>query len=226
MSESDADRLKRLRQQAKLTQAELAAKAGVAQTTIGNLEAGLRGYGKSVLAIAAALGVPPTQLTTKVGRKGSRPHEVVDATVVDIEPAPALKPPKTVPVVGEVKGGADGYLDELEYPVGHGDGFISYPTTDPHAYALRVRGDSMHPRYRAGEFIVVSPSVAPQPGDDVVVALIDGRKLLKELNWIRDGEAQLLSVANQFAPLTIALADIERMHLVDGRVRRSALIRG
>lgn len=140
----------------------------------------------------------------------------------NVAPAPALKPRKGIPVVGEVKGGDDGYLDELQYPVGHGDGVVEYPTQDANAYALRVRGDSMHPRYRAGEFIVVEPSIEPQPGDDVVVSMADGRKLLKELNWRRDGDVQLLSVNNHFGPLTLPESEVQCIQLVAGRVRRSA----
>ncbi len=141
----------------------------------------------------------------------------------NLEAGPLLRPSKSVPVVGEVKGGDDGYLDELQYPVGHGDGTVDYPTADPNAYALRVRGDSMHPRYRAGEYIVVEPNIEAQPGDDVVVALMDGRKLLKELNWQRDGEVQLLSVNNHFGPLTLLDTEIHTIQLVAGRVRRSAV---
>jgi phage repressor protein C with HTH and peptisase S24 domain len=143
----------------------------------------------------------------------------------NVEEAPVLKQNRLVPVVGEVKGGDDGFLEELQYPVGHGEGSVDYPTSDSLAYALRVRGDSMHPRYRAGEFIVVTPSIVAQPSDDVVVALKDGRKLLKVLNWIQDGEIQLLSVNNHFGPLTLQLAEVEFVHLVDGRVRRSAFHR-
>lgn len=144
----------------------------------------------------------------------------------NVEDAPALKENRLVPVVGEVKGGDDGFLEELQYPVGHGEGSVDYPTSDSSAYALRVRGDSMHPRYRAGEFIVVTPSITAQPSDDVVVALKDGRKLLKVLNWIQDEEIQLLSVNNHFGPLTLQLSEVEFVHLVDGRVRRSAFHRG
>lgn len=143
----------------------------------------------------------------------------------NIEAGPTLKISREVPVVGEVKGGDDGYLTELDYPVGHGEGVVDYPTSDPCAFALRVRGDSMHPRYRAGEFVVVEPGVEPQPGDDVVVALHDGRKLLKELNWARDGEVQLLSINNHFGPLTLSLTEVLRIQLVAGRVRRGAIRR-
>lgn len=143
----------------------------------------------------------------------------------NVEAGPSVKAAREIPVIGEVKGGDDGYLTKMDYPVGHGDGVVDYPTSDPNAYALRVRGDSMHPRYRAGEFVVVEPGVEPLPGDDVVVALHDGRKLLKELNWARDGEVQLLSINNHFGPLTIPLADVLHIQLVAGRVRRGAIRR-
>lgn len=213
--ETIGQRLKRLREASGLSQGALATAAGLkSQGTIGNIERETRGYGDSVVDIARVLGVTPDYL---------RCSEGAAQTESNVEPAPQIRPRKGVPVVGEVKGGDDGYLDELQYPVGHGDGTVDYPTADPYAYALRVRGDSMHPRYRAGEFIVVEPSIEAMPGDDVVVALHDGRKLLKELNWERDGEVQLLSVNNHFGPLTLPRTDIQFIQLVAGRVRRSAI---
>lgn len=55
-------RLKRLRKAAGLTQAALARAAGVAQSTIGNIESGTRGYGESLVDIAKVLRVPPEYL--------------------------------------------------------------------------------------------------------------------------------------------------------------------
>jgi len=145
------------------------------------------------------------------------------AAFSNVEPGPDLKTFRAVPNVGEVKGGPDGYFEELQYPTGHGDGVIDYPTTDRNAYALRVRGDSMHPRYRAGEYIVVEPNIEPQPGEDVVVICRDGRKLLKTLGWTRDGSVSLLSINNGHAPVTLDLEEVERMHTVAGVVPARAL---
>jgi phage repressor protein C with HTH and peptisase S24 domain len=144
----------------------------------------------------------------------------------NVEQAPQLRGARRIPVVGEVKGGDDGYLEELQYPVGHGEGYVEYWCKDDLAYALRVKGDSMHPRYRAGEFVVVSPRIEAQSGSDVVVSLRDGRKLLKQLNWQRDGEIQLLSINNHFAPLTLSQSEVLWVHRVAGSVPRDALIRG
>jgi len=140
----------------------------------------------------------------------------------NVDAAPDLRPGIRVPVVGGVKAGPDGYMEELQYPSSVGEGFVEYWTPDKAAYALRVKGDSMHPRYRAGEFIVVTPSIEPQPGRDVVVKLRDGQKLLKQLNWIRGGEIQLLSINNGYSPMTIDLHDVESIHRVGGSVPSDA----
>lgn len=161
---------------------------------------------------------------------GKTPEWVLFGTVEDaspeVEPAGQLKPRLHVPVVGEVKGGENGFLDELQYPVGHGEGFVEFPTSDPNAYAVRVRGESMHPRYRAGEFVVIEPSIEPQEGDDVIVTCVNGRKMLKELSRMRDGEVELRSVNNGFAPITLQADEVDSIQLVAGRVRRGAMKRG
>lgn len=146
------------------------------------------------------------------------PLPPIGAPDSNVAVAPALSPSRLIPVVGHVKGGLDGYLEEMQYPVGHGEGFIEYWVKDPSAYALRVRGDSMHPRFRAGEFIVVTPGIEAQPGRDVVVKLKDGRKLLKQLNWIRGDEIQLLSVNADYSPTTLSIDEVESIQRVAGSV--------
>lgn len=140
----------------------------------------------------------------------------------NVADAPALASSRLVPVVGHVKGGTDGYLEEMQFPPGYGEGFVEFWTKDSAAYALRVKGDSMHPRYRAGEFIVVTPSIEAQPGRDVVVKLKDGRKLLKLLNWVRGDEIQLLSINDGYAPTTLSVDEIESIHRVAGGVPQDA----
>lgn len=170
-------------------------------------------------ALAKAMGT--TMEVLKAGEwtdgVGWAPKGVAPA-VSNVSEAPSLGPSRLIPVVGHVKAGVDGYLEEMQYPVGHGEGYIEYWTRDEEAYALRIKGDSMHPRYRAGEFIVVTPRIEPQPGRDVVVKLKDGRKLLKQLNWIRGDELQLLSINDGYAPTTLGVEEIESIHRVAGGV--------
>lgn len=67
MEETLGERLRRLRKEKNLTQVELAKKSGVGQSAIGNIEAGTRGYGVSVLAIAKALETSPEYLQMDKG---------------------------------------------------------------------------------------------------------------------------------------------------------------
>jgi len=70
-----AERLKQARKALELTQAELAKKARVSQSTIGNIEAGLRDRPRELLAIAAALNVDPCWLETGKNPKNQQDNE-------------------------------------------------------------------------------------------------------------------------------------------------------
>lgn len=127
-----------------------------------------------------------------------------------------------VPVVGFVIASphGDGYFTDGDYPVGHGESYVRWPTTDPNAYAVRVRGDSMQPRARPGEVIVVEPNRMPQAGEDVIVRCRDGRKMIKQLLWQRDGEVTLGSINSAHSNVTIQLTDIESIHFIAAIVQR------
>lgn len=218
-------RLFAARTHAKLKQAQLAEAVGMGQSSLAGLEKNGQGSAYTTQ-LALRCGVRPEWLATGEGPMvsgGTASATLADTPAVEVEDAPRLRARVKVPLVGEVKGGNDGYLEETQYPVGIGEGFILYPTSDEQAYALRVRGDSMHPRYRHGEFVVVEPSHEPQPGDDVVVRCHDGRKLLKEFGWKRSDEVQLRSINDGFEPTTLPLSEIASMHLVAGRARSGAL---
>lgn len=155
-------------------------------------------------------------------RSSKRDDTIDDAASETAEETLQLKKFKEVPIVGTVQGGIDGYLDEFEYPVGYGDGAIDYPTTDINAYALRVRGESMRPRIKSGEYIVVTPNTQAQPGDDVVVICNDGRKMVKELLYYREDEITLGSINSSFQPISLLKQDIKAIHFVAGIIPRGS----
>ena len=126
----------------------------------------------------------------------------------EIRPHTAVR---EVPVRGTASMGMDGYWVDLEYPAGHGDGYFEHPTSDPDAYVLRVKGDSMHPAIRSGWYVLVEPNGDIQQGEYVLVKLADGRSTVKELLWHKHGEYALLAIAND-ARLTVAEADIEGIY--------------
>lgn len=130
-------------------------------------------------------------------------------------PAPTLA---AVPVIGYAIAtpDQDGYYSDGDHPVGFGDSLIRWPSADPNAYALRVRGDSMQPRIRPGEIIVVEPNRSPEPGDDVLVKCRDGRKMVKQLLYRRTGEVVLGSINQRHNQVTVSVEEIEALHFVAG----------
>ncbi len=99
-----------------------------------------------------------------------------------------IKNRRPVWVVGRTQGGLPERLwDDGGQPVGATDQFADVATSDDHAFACRVVGDSMVPRYMPGEYALVEPSVAPEPEDDVLVRLATGETMLKRLLGRRSG---------------------------------------
>lgn len=130
-------------------------------------------------------------------------------------------PTMRIPVVGRAQAGDDGYWLEIESPPGHGEGYIRYHTKDRNSYALRVKGDSMRPRIKPGEFVVVEPNHSCAPGDEVIVKTRAGKSMVKVLHSQRSGFVELLSINDDHKPITIDVADIEVMHHVAGIAKSS-----
>lgn len=215
-----AQRLDQAMQNAGLSQYRLWKLSGVSQPTIQRIRGGisLEPDKSTVEKLANVLGVSYAWLYD-----GAESPE--DSNDVELEGAPSLVNPTATPVVGHVQGGDDGHLLELEYPAGHGDGFLMHYSKDANAYGLRVKGDSMRPRIKAGEYIVCEPNRDVNPGDDVVAILKDGRRMVKELLYIRDELVCLGSINNGHSPVTVGVGEIEKMHYVAAIMPRGAFIK-
>jgi phage repressor protein C with HTH and peptisase S24 domain len=129
---------------------------------------------------------------------------------------------RNVPVIGFAIANPeeDGFYDDMGFAPGAGEEYVPWPTKDSNAYALMVKGDSMQPRIRPGERIVVEPNSSVNPGDDVVVKMRNGRKMVKQLLLRRAGEVTLGSINQAHQQKTISLEEIESMHYVAGIVPR------
>lgn len=142
------------------------------------------------------------------------------------ELGPRLSSPTQVPVVGTAQLGDNGFWSELEYPEGYGDGYVMAWTHDENAYAIRCRGDSMCPRIKDGEFVVVAPNTAPIPGDEVLVKHIDGRVMVKQFLYEREGRLHLMSINEAYPKHSFPLEEIELFHAVIGILKRSMWVAG
>jgi phage repressor protein C with HTH and peptisase S24 domain len=219
--ETFGQRLKRLRTAAGKSRLELAEYVGITRTSITLLENGQSGSmkGKNLLRAAEFLDVTPEAL--EFGEGGDRVGETPGTYKTTARRA--LRKPaavRNVPVIGFAIAtpDQDGYFDDAGYPPGAGEGYVPWPTRDANAYALRVRGDSMQPRIRPGEVILVEPGTNISPGSDVVVRCKDGRKMVKQLLFQRGQEVTLGSINIAHRQVTLDVSEIESMHYVSAIV--------
>jgi phage repressor protein C with HTH and peptisase S24 domain len=220
-------RIKSARKAKKMTQEQLGLKVGVKKASVSQWENGLTKQliGENLLKTAKALGVTPQWLTTgevetlKINEKTaqyiemqSNAHETVNLGLFT-----------EVPVVGCAQLGDNGHWTEIEYPVGHGDGAIPFPINDQNAYALRCVGDSMRPRIKSGEYVIIAPNTESIPGDEVLIKAIDGRVMIKTLLYTRDQRIHVMSINEAHLPQSFLMSEIDKIHTVAAIVKPSML---
>lgn len=222
------ERLRSARKHKGYSQTQLHKESGVGQGTISKIERGDQETSTFDIELADALDVDPRWLKTgdekfapewlNVVREKESAEYVMESNA---EEARRLGELSKVPVVGTAQLGDDGYWAELEYPVGHGDGYIKYPTRDPNAYALLCRGDSMRPRIKEGEYVIVEPNSEPIPGEEVLVKAIDGRVMVKIFLYQRGDKIRLMSINETHPPQDFSLSEIEKIHFVAGIAKKA-----
>ena len=192
------------------TQEAVARLAGVGQSAVQKwTERGLPKLSRATV-IAEKLGVsveylltgkgPSVELSEQIGKRPGSPHEPVPVQT------------GLVPVLGVAQLGADGFWAAGD--LGAAGGYVDFKSQDEQAYALKVVGDSMHPRIKSGEYVVAEPSHAYGAGDEVVVVTTDGRAMVKEFVYRREGQVALNSVNNGHGRLTLPEDEIESIHYV------------
>jgi phage repressor protein C with HTH and peptisase S24 domain len=143
-------------------------------------------------------GIPPRQhgpiataldwsIDRLLDREDVPPQAEEAATRSDPVP-PALRNVRTVWVIGSTQGGLPERIwSDGDHPVGSSNDYTLTATTDQHAFACKVVGESMVPRYMPGEYALVEPDTAPELEDDVLVRLASGETMLKRLLSRRGG---------------------------------------
>lgn len=199
-------------------QMELAKAAGVSKGTVTQW---LTGDIKSMkleyaVGIQEQYGYSAVWLVLGKGKKKSADIRHQD----EYNPIP-LPERKHIPVVGMAQLGDNGFWADIEYPVGQGDGYLDFPSKDKDAYGIRCKGDSMLPRIRDGEFVVIEPNQAIEGGDEVLVKADDGRVMVKIFLYTRMGRSHFASVNQEHAPFAIEVDKIEKLHYVAAIVKPS-----
>jgi len=162
-----AERLTWARNEAGLTQQELAKKTGVAQSTIASWESGARETGRKISVVADFLGVNSLWLSEGKGSaRTSTTNESASSRVAEVSNViDAPLGTHRIPLLNYVQAGA--MREVLDQPWA-GEFLIAESRISSSSFALEIRGESMLPQFREGDRVIIDPDVVPQPGDMVV----------------------------------------------------------
>ena len=112
-----------------------------------------------------------------------------------------------VPVLGVIQAGIpihaiEDILDWEEVPVSWASGGREY-------FGLRVKGDSMYPKYLEGDTVILRKDSACDTGDDCAVLVNGSEATLKQVMIKGDGSLELRPTNPAYPPRTYSPAEIE-----------------
>jgi len=110
-------------------------------------------------------------------------QELVDRSSGNVETVAT----NAVPVINRVSAGYPKDFTDLSYPRGVADEYVGCPdVADADAFAARVAGDSMTPKYAEGDIVIFSPASGVRSGDDCFVRFADGHTTFKRVFFESD----------------------------------------
>lgn len=183
------ERLKELRTARSLSQTELAKALGISKQAVSQYERGLR-FPKDYDQIADYFNVDMDYL---MGRS--------DVTTKILNPIKLGD--FRIPVVATIAAGSPIYSDE------HIIDYLDWDK-DPHGdvFGLMIKGDSMLPRIRDGDIVIVDKSLEWKDGD-IIVATVNGNEgTCKRLKLYSDGIA-LMSTNPSYEPIYFSSKEVE-----------------
>lgn len=112
-------------------------------------------------------------------------QEMVEKVAGNVENVPT----NSVPIINRVSAGYPEDFTDLSYPPRVADDYVGCPDVkDPHAFAARIHGDSMTPKYHQDEIVIFSPDAPVRSGDDCFVRFDDGRTTFKRAFFESDDQ--------------------------------------
>jgi len=227
MSETSqaARRLKILRERAGLSMRAVAEALGWTLTRYQHYEDRYRrkflplDLARSLADIFAVRGVPSADVMALAGLETPAPAPSAESAAArgPFLPRPIeapVMPPRDLPVMGAVKGGAEGFY----FNEGEAKEIVVRPpglAGVSNAFALYVDGESMEPRYYAGEMLYVNPNRPVTRGCFVAVEMTDGQGLIKQ--FVRRNDEHLVLV--QFNPpkeIRLPIDRVKRIYRITG----------
>lgn len=112
---------------------------------------------------------------------------------------------RMVPVINKVAAGYPADFDDLDYPAGVADDYVRCPDIhDTNAFAVRVVGDSMEPKFQEGDIVVFSPAAEVHNGDDCFIRFAEPHETaFKRVFFEPDNKVRLQPRNENYSPLII-----------------------
>lgn len=86
---------------------------------------------------------------------------------------PLIQAGRLVPIINKVAAGYPVDFNDLDYPVGIADDYVRCPDLhDANAFAVRVVGDSMEPKFYEGDIVIFLPALEVHNGDDCFIRFV------------------------------------------------------
>lgn len=137
-------------------------------------------------------------------------QEILGSQRLAAEPLDNIVPLHTagqlVPIINNLSAGYPVDYNDKDYPVGVADDYVRCPDLhDPNAFAVRVVGDSMEPKYRQGDIIIFSPAVEVRNGDDCFIRMTDPHETtFKQIYMESEEHIRLQPRNNKYPPLMLS----------------------
>lgn len=118
---------------------------------------------------------------------------------------PAVIAGKLVPVLNRVSAGYPADYDDMGYPPGGADDYVRCPDIhDSQAFALRVVGDSMEPKYSQGDIVIFSPNAEVNSGDDCCIRMTEPHETtFKQVFFEQNGTIRLQPRNHKYSPTVL-----------------------
>ena len=149
------------------------------------------------------------QLVQRLAQKKAKASEVnavlARAKQQTKEGKSSLAAGRLVPIINKVAAGYPAEFNDLDYPVGIADDYVRCPDLhDPNAFAVRVVGDSMEPRFSEGDIVIFSPAVEVQNGDDCFVRFtMPHETTFKRVFFEKEGKVRLQPRNERYSPTVV-----------------------
>ena len=188
-------RLKELREQTGYSQYSFADKFGVAQSTVGSWEAGKREPNFDTMQrLADFFGVSVDYL---LGRE----------SVPDGPPAPSRPGSQWIPVLGKVAAGTP--IETVEDILDYEEIDAQTASSGDH-FALQIKGQSMEPRIKDGDVVIVRKQEDCDSGD-VAVVLVNGDEATVKRIKKEPGGIMLIPSNPAYEPKFYSNEDVESL---------------